>query len=190
MASLIEPALPCRPLATLPKERGPTETVPGRKTETDRVPEGISEGFRSAESGGSLREAGSPMAGRVVPPSPKIHDGKRSRRKIETLAVWRRRAGSNRCIAVLQTAPLTTWVRRPAHIIVWARGERLAADAEKVRQRRSRFAQRLNVKESFWRSETLEGLIRSPRTIRKGERPTRSAVRTSSPLRSLRPCLG
>ena len=32
-------------------------------------------------------------------------------------SVWRRRAGSNRCIAVLQTAPLTTWVRRPAHII-------------------------------------------------------------------------
>src|SRR5688572_14255264 len=28
-------------------------------------------------------------------------------------AVWRRRAGSNRCIAVLQTAPLATWVRRP-----------------------------------------------------------------------------
>ena|SRR5215469_17950084 len=27
--------------------------------------------------------------------------------------VWRRRAGSNRCIAVLQTAPLATWVRRP-----------------------------------------------------------------------------
>jgi hypothetical protein len=56
--------------------------------------------------------------------------------------VWRRRAGSNRCIAVLQTAPLTTWVRRPEHIIVWARGERLAADAEKVHQRRSRFALR------------------------------------------------
>ena len=32
-------------------------------------------------------------------------------------AVWRRRAGSNRCIAVLQTAPLTTWVRRLARII-------------------------------------------------------------------------
>ena len=31
--------------------------------------------------------------------------------------IWRRRAGSNRCIAVLQTAPLTTWVRRPARII-------------------------------------------------------------------------
>ena len=30
---------------------------------------------------------------------------------------WRRRAGSNRCIAVLQTAPLTTWVRRPARIL-------------------------------------------------------------------------
>src|SRR4029079_18961267 len=28
--------------------------------------------------------------------------------------MWRRRAGSNRCIAVLQTAPLATWVRRPA----------------------------------------------------------------------------
>src|SRR5439155_23001507 len=26
--------------------------------------------------------------------------------------VWRRRAGSNRRIAVLQTAPLATWVRR------------------------------------------------------------------------------
>ena len=42
-------------------------------------------------------------------------------------AVWRRRAGSNRCIAVLQTAPLTTWVRRPRRIIVWAMGERLEA---------------------------------------------------------------
>src|SRR6267378_6901869 len=47
--------------------------------------------------------------------------------KPSTNAVWRRRAGSNRCIAVLQTAPLTTWVRRPARIIVWARGERLEA---------------------------------------------------------------
>ncbi len=26
---------------------------------------------------------------------------------------WRRRADSNRCIEVLQTSPLTTWVRRP-----------------------------------------------------------------------------
>jgi hypothetical protein len=25
---------------------------------------------------------------------------------------WRRRADSNRCIEVLQTSPLTTWVRR------------------------------------------------------------------------------
>src|ERR1700716_3922102 len=33
-----------------PKERGPTETLPGRKAETDRVCEGISEGFRLAES--------------------------------------------------------------------------------------------------------------------------------------------
>ena len=32
-----------------------------------------------------------------------------------------------------------------ARIIVWAGGERLAQDAEKVRQRRSRFAQKLNV---------------------------------------------
>ena len=28
---------------------------------------------------------------------------------------WRRRADSNRCIEVLQTSPLTTWVRRPRH---------------------------------------------------------------------------
>jgi hypothetical protein len=28
------------------------------------------------------------------------------------LKVWRRRADSNRCIEVLQTSPLTTWVRR------------------------------------------------------------------------------
>ena len=52
MGSLLDFALPCRPLATLPKERGPTETVPGRKAETDRVPKGTSEGFRPAESGG------------------------------------------------------------------------------------------------------------------------------------------
>ena len=36
--------------ATLPKERGPVEIQPGRKAETDRVFEGISEGFRLADS--------------------------------------------------------------------------------------------------------------------------------------------
>ena len=36
--------------ATSPKERGPVETQPGRKAETDRVFEGISEGFHLAES--------------------------------------------------------------------------------------------------------------------------------------------
>ena len=36
--------------ATSPEERGPIETQPGRKAETDRVREGISEGFRLAES--------------------------------------------------------------------------------------------------------------------------------------------
>mgnify|MGYP001607757944 CR=1 FL=1 len=35
---------------TSPEERGPIETQPGRKAETDRVREGISEGFRLAES--------------------------------------------------------------------------------------------------------------------------------------------
>jgi hypothetical protein len=36
--------------ATSPEERGPIETQLGRKAETDRVREGISEGFRLAES--------------------------------------------------------------------------------------------------------------------------------------------
>jgi hypothetical protein len=36
--------------ATSPEERGPIETQPGRKAETDRVREGISEGFRLTES--------------------------------------------------------------------------------------------------------------------------------------------
>ena len=35
----------------MPKERGPTETLPGRKAETDHVREGISEGFHLVESG-------------------------------------------------------------------------------------------------------------------------------------------
>ena len=35
----------------MPKERGPAEARPRRKAETDRVFEGISEGFRSAEPG-------------------------------------------------------------------------------------------------------------------------------------------
>ena len=36
MGSLLDLAPPCRPLATLPKERGPTEARPGRKAGTDR----------------------------------------------------------------------------------------------------------------------------------------------------------
>jgi hypothetical protein len=36
MGSLLYLALPCRPLATLPMERGPTEARPGRKAGTDR----------------------------------------------------------------------------------------------------------------------------------------------------------
>jgi hypothetical protein len=35
----------------LPEKLGPTETLPGGKAETDRVFEGISEGFHLAESG-------------------------------------------------------------------------------------------------------------------------------------------
>lgn len=36
--------------ATSPEERGPIETQPGRKAGTDRVFEGIPEGFHPAES--------------------------------------------------------------------------------------------------------------------------------------------
>lgn len=57
---------PCRPLTTLPKERGPVETVPGRKAETDRVREGISEGFRPAQSERVAPRGRSPRAGRAV----------------------------------------------------------------------------------------------------------------------------
>jgi hypothetical protein len=35
MGSLLDFALPCRPSATLPEERGPTEARPGRKAGTD-----------------------------------------------------------------------------------------------------------------------------------------------------------
>ena len=45
----------------------------------------------------------------LYPLSPPPFDRKR---RFTRSAVWRRRAGSNRCIAVLQTAPLATWVRR------------------------------------------------------------------------------
>ncbi len=40
--------------------------------------------------------------------------------------IWRRRADSNRRIKVLQTSPLTTWVRRPgaADSTRWERGQR------------------------------------------------------------------
>ena len=40
------------------------------------------------------------------------HDTTIKSGRIARSAVWRRRAGSNRRIAVLQTAPLATWVRR------------------------------------------------------------------------------
>lgn len=39
---------------TLPKERGPTESVPGKKPETDRACEGPFEGFHPAATGRSL----------------------------------------------------------------------------------------------------------------------------------------
>jgi len=38
-------------LPTLPEERGPAEALAGRSAETDRVHEGIFEGFRLAEAG-------------------------------------------------------------------------------------------------------------------------------------------
>jgi hypothetical protein len=61
-------------------------------------------------------------------------------------------------------------------------------DAEKVRQRRSRIAQRLNVEENFLEIGNTGGAYPFTKIHLKGERPTRSAVRTSSPLCSLRPC--
>ena len=64
MGSLLDFALPCWLLATLPKERGPGETVPGRKAETDRVRERISEGFRPAQPGRVAPRGREPMAGR------------------------------------------------------------------------------------------------------------------------------
>ena len=67
MSAIISSAVfapPCRPAATLPKERGPVETVPGRKAETDRVREGISEGFHPAQSGRVAPRGREPMAGR------------------------------------------------------------------------------------------------------------------------------
>ena len=54
--------------------------------------------------------------------------------------------------------------------------------------RRSRVAQRLNVEESFSEVGNTGGAFPFAKIHSKGERPTRSAVRTSSPLRSLRPC--
>jgi hypothetical protein len=60
--------------ATSPEERGPIETQPGRKAETDRVREGISEGFRLAESdrvapGGEARPLSArPSSPMRVPP--------------------------------------------------------------------------------------------------------------------------
>src|SRR2546421_9120691 len=60
-------------------------------------------------------------------------------------------------------------------------------DAEKVRQRRSHFAQRLNVEESHSEVGNTGGTYPFTKIHLKGERRTRSAVRTSSPLRPLRP---
>ena len=57
-----------RPMATLPKEeRGPTEAVPGRSAETERVREGTSNGFRSAQSRRVAPRGRELMAGRGVP---------------------------------------------------------------------------------------------------------------------------
>jgi len=57
-------------------------------------------------------------------------------------------------------------------------------------RRRSRIAQRFNVGEKFSEVGDTGEAYPFAQIYSKGERPTRSAVRTSSPLRSLRPCLG
>jgi hypothetical protein len=57
----------------------------------------------------------------------------------------------------------------------------LQQDAEKVRQRRSRIVQVLNV-------GMPEGVFPFAKTYSMGERPARSAVCTSSGIHSLRPC--
>ena len=85
MESLLDFARPCRSSATLPEERGPTETVPGRNAETDRVPEGISEGFHPEQSGRGAPRGREPMAGRGVHPLPEISHWKQIRQRVETL---------------------------------------------------------------------------------------------------------
>jgi hypothetical protein len=63
-------------------------------------------------------------------------------------------------------------------------------DAEKVRKLCSRIAQRLDVRKRVSRiSESLRAFPFA-KIHSRGERPTRSEVCTSSPPRSLRPCLG
>ena len=127
-------------IGDLAEGAGTHRDCPGRNAETDRVPEGISEGFHPEQSGMVAPRGREPMAGRKVPITAmyKNEDRRNEDRRVDhwrclsasinydnamkserptRSAVWRRRAGSNRCIAVLQTAPLTTWVRRPARII-------------------------------------------------------------------------
>jgi hypothetical protein len=58
--------------------------------------------------------------------------------------------------------------------------------AEKIRQRRSRIAQKLNVEENDTEIGNTGGDYPFTTIYSKGERPTRNAIRTSSPLRSLR----
>lgn len=62
--SLLESILLCRPSATLPEERGPAAIVPGRKAETDRVREGISESFHPAQFGQVASKGREPIGGR------------------------------------------------------------------------------------------------------------------------------
>jgi hypothetical protein len=66
----INPMEPCCRERNWPEERGHTETLPGRKTETDRVFEGISEGCRPAESGRVAPRG--PVANDIMAPSPPI----------------------------------------------------------------------------------------------------------------------
>ena len=87
---------PCRPSATLPKERGPVETVPGRKTETDRVPEGISEGFRPAQSGGVAprgREPGGQQGSAVFSEVSRMSQEARDKLRVVRVETVKRFAG-------------------------------------------------------------------------------------------------
>ena len=106
-----------------------------------------------------------------IPDVSRTSDTMNGQLKQDHRRTWRRRSDSNRCIEVLQTSPLTTWVRRHR-----ARRPSVSATLRTVYEARTRIANRSR----NWQERTPHSLSENPSTSFHGRPGGRFSDRLSA----------